>query len=144
MSDGAQTAFNMATAMLGVMYLSGRIDLCDGKNFGLIRSGVDFYKSIRTLIASARPIYPCGMLRINSMQNYAAGWETDEYVLVSAWNIGCDDMHFDVDLSKYISDSATVKDTYCAANLVSHTLKKLVLKIDFEKKNSAVVVFIKK
>lgn len=144
MSDGAQTAFNMATAMLGVMYLSGRIDLCDEKNFDLISRGVDFYKRIRKMIPSAHPIYPCGTFGINSMQNYAVGLETDEYLLIAVWNIGCDNMHFEVDLSKYIYDSATVKNTYCADDTVSCDLVDTALKIDFEKKNSAMVVFIKK
>ena len=35
MKDGKETAFNMVTAMTGYLYLSGRIDLCDEKNFEL-------------------------------------------------------------------------------------------------------------
>ena len=42
--DGEQTTFAMINVMLGVLYMSGRIDYLDDKNRLLAKEGIDTYK----------------------------------------------------------------------------------------------------
>ena len=104
MADGRQTVFNMVNAMNGVLYLSGRIDLCDEKNIGCIKESVDFYKDIRALISVSRPIYPLGMCTINERKLTCVGLLSDDRLLLSVWNIADNAEERDICLNKYIKD----------------------------------------
>ncbi|MBO7170307.1 MAG: alpha-galactosidase, partial [Clostridia bacterium] len=72
-ADGAETVFNMVTGMLGVMYLSGRIDCCDEKNRLLVHEGVAYYKEMRGDISRAVPVYPTGTFRAGKKVNATVG-----------------------------------------------------------------------
>lgn len=71
--DGYETAFNMVNSMMGAMYLSGRIDLCDEMNFNLVKESVEIYKRIRRIIPKCRPVYPTGLCRINEKSRQLSG-----------------------------------------------------------------------
>ncbi len=72
-SDGQETIFNMVNSMMGVMYLSGCIELADEKNRSLISEAVQVYKEYRRDISLAHPVYPSGMIRLSDRGVYSAG-----------------------------------------------------------------------
>ncbi len=111
MADGRQTVFNMVNAMNGVLYLSGRIDLCDEKNINYIKQAIEIYKDIRRYIPKSRPIYPMGMCAINEKKLTCAGLISDKRLLLSVWNITDDEAERDICLGKYIKN-AVLKRVY--------------------------------
>lgn len=114
MADGKQTAFNMATAMLGVLYQSGRVDLCDEKNSNLIKEGIEIYKDIRGDIIKSYPIYPMGMYNINEKEVTAFGLINENRLFMTVWNITDSDSTVKIDLSKYITSAAKITKVYAA------------------------------
>lgn len=102
-ADGKQTVFNMVNAMLGTMYLSGRIDCADNFNAKLIKEAIDVYKEIRADIAVSYPIYPNGTFRLHECGIVCAG----NYALqkntayIAVWKINTQENKKDIDLSKY-------------------------------------------
>ena len=111
-ADGKETAFNMVTAMMGVMYLSGRIDLCDEKNFELIKQGVEIYKDIREYIPKSRPIYPTGMHSINQKEIASMGLLSEERLMIAVWNTDDKECEVSIDLSGYIPKDYAVNRVY--------------------------------
>lgn len=103
MADGRQTVFNMVNAMNGVLYLSGRIDLCDEKNIGCIKEAIEFYKDIRGLISVSRPVYPLGTCTMNERKLACVGLLSDAGLLLSVWNITEDKEEKSIGLKKYIN-----------------------------------------
>lgn len=113
MADGRQTVFNMVNAMNGVLYLSGRIDLCDDKNIGCIKEAIEFYKDIRGSIAVSRPIYPLGMCGMNDKKLTCVGLLSDDRLLLSIWNITDNAQESKICLKKYINGrNASLKRVY--------------------------------
>ncbi len=111
-ADGKETAFNIVTGMMGVMYLSGRIDCCDEKNFALIKQGIDIYKDIRKYIPKSRPIYPTGKHVINTEEVASFGLLSDNRLMLSVWNMQKNDTDVKINLSKYISGDFKILRTY--------------------------------
>lgn len=63
---GEVTVFNMVNGLAGVLYLSGRPDLCDEKNMGLVKSAVAVEREIFKLKRRSVPEYPLGMTDITN------------------------------------------------------------------------------
>lgn len=59
-----ETAFNMTSAMLQRIYLSGPITALSEANFALVKEGIRVYKQIRNDIPDAVPFYPLGIPKI--------------------------------------------------------------------------------
>jgi alpha-galactosidase len=58
----AQTSFNMVTAMLCRIHLSGQLALLNNKNSALVKEGIDVYKStLQKIIPAAVPFFPLGL-----------------------------------------------------------------------------------
>ena len=112
MKDGKETVFNMVTAMTGYLYLSGRIEFCDGKNFALVKEAVDFYKNIRKYISVSRPIFPLGMVGINEKKTAALGLLSENKLLLAVWNITDEDKTVCVPLEGYIDSEISVNAVY--------------------------------
>lgn len=138
MADGNQTAFNMVTAMFGCMYLSGRIDLCDEKNFELIREGVELYKKNRTHIQTSYPIYPTGIHRLNKNECFAFGTVSNEKLTLAVWNTDSEEKSICMDLSKWIGNDSKIKSVYPSDTDINCALEKCLLKVNFRQKNTAV------
>lgn len=102
-SNGNQTAFNMVNSMMGIIYLSGRIDAADEFNEKLIKDAIRIYKEIRAEYSSAYPIYPTGTFRIKDKGIFTLGlYEPDKKVAyVAVWKINTDKTEFEFDMSKY-------------------------------------------
>lgn len=112
MADGRQTAFNMITAMMGDLYLSGRIDLCDEFNSGLIKSAIALYKKNRNDIPVSRPIYPLGMHGINQKEVAALGLLAKDKLMLAVWNLTENDQDIAIDLTKWILAGSAITDVY--------------------------------
>lgn len=101
-ADGKETAFNMINSLMGVLYLSGRIDLCDEKNLSLVKEGTKIYKEIRSHIPHCRPIYPNGNHhKINAKETTSFGLLGDGKLYLAVWNTSDRTETVTVDLSRY-------------------------------------------
>lgn len=112
MADGKETVFNMVTAMAGFLYLSGRIDVCDEKNFALIQEGVRFYKKIREFIPRSRPIYPLGLASIGEKACTAMGLLSESKLLLAVWNMADVPATLSVPLARYLKAPLRTPNVY--------------------------------
>ena len=112
MADGKQTVFNMVTAMMGVLYLSGRIDLCDEKNEELIKEAVCFYKKNRGYIGKSRPIYPLGMHNINQRETAVLGLLSEDKLLLAIWNLKEQTAEIELNLKDWILEQGVIDGVY--------------------------------
>ncbi|MBE7087253.1 MAG: alpha-galactosidase [Clostridiales bacterium] len=101
--DGEQTVYNVVNGLLGAFYLSGKIGQMDDKNFGLLKEGVDLYKSLYPFILKAYPVFPMGMCRMTNKNGYAFGITNDDKseVYLAVFNMGDNPKIFTMDLEKY-------------------------------------------
>ncbi len=113
-ADGRQTAFNMVNGMMGALYLSGRICYADEKNAALIRDAVRIYRENREILSGAVPVYPLGLARLSArdvtalgLLNRAAG-----KLLLALWQTGEEAVDRTLDLTKYLTDNASVARAY--------------------------------
>lgn len=102
--DGKETAFNIVTGLMGAMYLSGRIDLCDRENFALVKKGTEIFKKVRKYIPQSHPIYPAGMHKINDERIAAFGLLSRERLMLAVWNTSSEKKEKLIDLSKYVGN----------------------------------------
>ena len=145
MADGYETSFNMVTAMTGALYLSGRIDLCDEKNFGLVKDAVSFYKNIRDNIPDSRPVYPLGLCRINEKCVTSLGLLSSKKLILAVWNINTKkDAQIKLDLSKYLSRDIKISNIYPKLDGVEVSSDKKELSVKLPAKNSAVLLEIER
>ena len=117
-TDGRETAYNMVTAMMGLMYLSGHIDCADDFNINLMKQSADIYKRNRTSVSRAVPIYPSGTIRLSARGTFSYGLLDREghKLLMAVWSTACPDgaaQTVSIDLSHYAS-ALTVTDMYPA------------------------------
>ncbi len=102
-TNGYQTSFNMVNAMMGLMYLSGRIDAADELNTCLMKDAIHTYKEIRRDYPSAYPIYPMGTFRLKDKGIKTLGLYVPEKKIayIAIWKINTEQSELTVDLSKY-------------------------------------------
>ncbi|HTJ69862.1 MAG TPA: glycoside hydrolase family 36 protein [Actinospica sp.] len=80
----AENAFTLASALLGRVHLSGRLDLLDEAQSALVKRAIDTYKSYRHVLPTANPHWPLGLpawddaLICLALETAAGDW----YVLV--------------------------------------------------------------
>ena len=67
--------FNLVSALTGVPYFSGRIDLCSNKEEALIAYGIKKYKEWRSFIQKSSPRFPLGLILSED-----CGWDALELV----------------------------------------------------------------
>lgn len=97
-TDGEQTIFNMVSGLVGTMYLSGRIDLCDDKNLSLISEAVMLSKKYKEFVRTSYPAYLCDMRRFSDNSYNALGLMScsGEEMLLAVWNFEVKDFEFDL------------------------------------------------
>lgn len=129
MADGRQTVFNMVNAMNGVLYLSGRIDLCDEKNLGCIKEAIGLYKDIRRFIPKSRPIYPLGMCALGEKKLACTGLLSEDRLLLSVWNTLDIASESTISLNKYLTrQNSALKRVYTSdGNSAEFTGESLVV-----------------
>lgn len=132
--DGKETAFNIVTGLMGAMYLSGRIDLCDDVNFSLIKRGTEIFKEIRQYIPQSQPIYPTGMHRINEKGIATLGLLSKSRLMLAVWNTSPEKKEKRIDLSKY-ADELIVKRAY-THNELKYNVTKTTLTAELDGKSA--------
>lgn len=82
--DENEAEYNMVNSLLCRMHLSGEVFNLTEKQFGYVKEGVEFYKSIRNKISGFIPFYPLG---INSFTKNIAcvGYKWKNEIYLSVW-----------------------------------------------------------
>ena len=113
-SDPWQTAFNMVNGMMGCFYMSGRPPYADEQGKALIKNAVALYKKNRNTLMSAVPVYPMGLSRLDDTGYTALGLlnEKDKKLILAVWRVRSSEPTVSVDLSKYLTDAATLTEIY--------------------------------
>jgi alpha-galactosidase len=89
--SAAENAFTMASALLGRIHLSGRLDLLDERQSALVERAVSVYKSYRRVLPSTVPHWPLGLpawddgvvclaLETTDSQWYVLVWRREESI----------------------------------------------------------------
>lgn len=148
-ADGEETVFNMTTAILGNLYMSGRLDKCDNFNKKLIKEGIRYYKKNRDSVINSVPVYPTGTFTINDEGMFATGVldKKKGKLILAVWNINAHKKTAVIDLSKYTKATSKAKVAYPASlgdtECVFHSAnRKLSVKLP-DKKYSARIIEIK-
>ncbi len=114
MADGEQTVYNMINALCGTLYLSGRIEHMDRKNFALVKEGVKAFKKYRAHNAKGYPVWPCGHFEMGDRSYTAHGILSENKkkltLAVFRRDIGEDTVM--IDLSRYTGKNTKVKLAY--------------------------------
>ncbi|MBR4016416.1 MAG: alpha-galactosidase [Oscillospiraceae bacterium] len=99
--DGEETAYNMVTSMMGLMYLAGKICHADDLNKSLIRDAIAVYKSYRHIMNTAEPVFLLPMRHITDKTYNAYGLKDPATgdLLLAVWNL--ETGKFTLDLEKY-------------------------------------------
>ncbi|MBP1586837.1 MAG: alpha-galactosidase [Clostridia bacterium] len=86
-SDGKNVSFNMVSGLMGLMYLSGRIDCADENGRRLIREGCDLYKKYRLCKAGSSPVYPFGTFNMSDggLRVYGLYNEKQKILMLAGW-----------------------------------------------------------
>lgn len=84
-NGGRQTVYNMVSAMMGHLYLSGRIDLADELNTALIREAIGIYRTYMDTIAHRYPIFPAGRKPFYDRTFHALGLAGADDLLLAVW-----------------------------------------------------------
>lgn len=111
MSDGEQTAFNMACGLFGILYLSGHIEKCDSYNLELIKRGVECAKNDREFVKTALPLrlYPQNGLYKKGYNVLAL--RSDKKLRIGIFKNGGEDK-LTLDLSAYVKEGSKLKEIY--------------------------------
>lgn len=87
-ADGSVTAYNCVSGLMGLMYLSGRIDCADVKNMRLISDAGKLFKRFRSNISRAFPRFPTGTFDIDTagVDSFVLSDPASRTVLAAVWN----------------------------------------------------------
>lgn len=130
MADGEHTIFNVVNGMMGVMYLSGRMDKADDFNFNLLKEGVDTYKRYRDFINSSYAVFPYRLDSISQRGFAVQGLKNGNRMLLGVFRRGGNESRINIE----IKDIANAKIVYPVKGFeesVSYTVCDNGLTIDF-------------
>ncbi len=138
--SGEATVFSMINGMVGVPFVSGRIDCFDEKNFLLAKEAVDVYKKMRADTVKAYPVYPTGTATVGKREYVTLGLINDENktMYLAVWRVNACQDEIMIDLSKYVGQGASVEmlyprnDTKCPFTY-ANALRRLTVKAEGEK-----------
>lgn len=138
--DGEATIFSMINGMVGVPFVSGRIDYFDELNFALAKEAVDVYKEIRADIATFYPVFPTGTELMGNRAFITAGLINEEKteMYLAVWKVNAPEDEVMIDLSKYAKEQAEVemiyprRDEKCAYTYAK-SIKRLTVKTGEDK-----------
>lgn len=82
-------ALTVVNSLLGRVHLSGRLDQLSPPQFGIIKQGIQVYKSIRNDIKSALPFWPLGLPKWHD-EWLAYGLVCRDRTLLAVWRRGGD------------------------------------------------------
>lgn len=142
-ADGEQTIFNMVNGLCGIVYLSGRIDATDDRNFKLIQDAIQVYKQERRHVSNAYPIWPIGMPRIEDSEGWASvglNAMDGRRMLLAIWRREASQAFCELPLRGFAGHKASVRQIYPSEGyFVEHYYNdvKGALTVQFPKRNQA-------
>lgn len=140
--DKNETVFNMINGMLGLMYLSGHIELADSENTALISEAISTYKTNRDFVAKAYPIYPSGRIRIerNGFCSYGLTDKSHSRIILGVWRINSAEDTEVFDLKKYCTSDTDIHILYPHDTDAEFSYKNGMLTVKLNSKYSAVML----
>ncbi len=102
-ADGREISYNMVTGLMGLMYLSGRIDRADENGMKLIKEACEIYKKNRAVVARSVPVYPQGTFDMTDGGIVSFGLLSKERgkLLLACWKQDDTGDGVSLDLAKY-------------------------------------------
>jgi alpha-galactosidase len=85
-AEEEEVIFNMVNAMLLRIHQSGEIWAMEGKNLGLIKEGIAYYKKIRNIIPQSLPFWPLGIPKREDKW-LALGLKDQSKILLAVWKV---------------------------------------------------------
>ena len=114
-ADGFNTTYNMVSGLMGLLYLSGRIDKADDQGKKLIREACDIYKKNRSIVQGAVPVYPKGTFDMDDQGVVTMGLLNKKQgkLLLAVWKQSGDENEAVIDISRYVTNGdAKLKLSY--------------------------------
>jgi alpha-galactosidase len=88
--DAEAVAFNMINAILLRVHQAGKLDKLSPEQLGLVKAGLDYYKSIRGQVKASIPFWPLGLPVIGD--GWAClGLQVGERAFVGVWRLGSEE-----------------------------------------------------
>ncbi len=131
-TDGKVTAYNCVTGLMGLMYLSGRIDCADTLGRRLIRDAGSMFKRYRSTVSAAFPLYPTGTFDIDSeaVNTFALSDPASRTVLLAVWNNAEAPVKFAVELNKLVPREASTEEEKVRIDAVYPSMLGYTARID--------------
>lgn len=138
--SGEATIFSMINGILGVPFVTGRIDYFDDVNFDLAKEGIDCYKELRDEISKSYAVYPTGTELMGKRAYITHGLINKERtsLYLAVWKVDAKEDEAVVDLSKYVGANAGVEMLYPKNDvkcpfIYAKSTKRLTVKMSDEK-----------
>ena len=143
--DGKVTSYCMVTGLMGLMYLSGRIECADEFNMSLIKEATDIYKETRGYIAKSVPVYPTGTFCIdtNTVDCFGLNDREDRVLMLAVWNNSDEQARKQIYLSKYVTGTPEIVKPYPNIDGYKTNIISKFLQVDLPAGKSAVYVMIR-
>ena len=137
-------AYCCVTGLMGLMYLSGRIDAADAFNMKLIKEAAELYKKYRRNIASSVPVYPTGTFDIDSdgTDSFGLNDASSRTLMTAVWNNSDAPSSKTLELSKYIP-GGKIADCFPRIDGYSSSLDGTRLSVTLPRGKSALYTVIK-
>lgn len=98
--DDEEAIYNMVNSMLLRIHQSSYLNRLTSERFDLVSEGIDVYKSIRSHIPEAVPIWPTGIPNIDD-DTFSFGLLDDRTLLLGVWNNIRSSHSISIDLNQY-------------------------------------------
>ena len=134
-ADEDQVVFNMTSAMLQRIHLSGKTAELDEAKFALIKEGIECYKAIRDNIPNSIPFYPLGLPKYGD-DVVCLAFRHEDCVRMCVWCYK-DNLHVDIPAC---GDASVM---YPSSSDVDITKSNDGFALDFPRRHTAVVLEIR-
>ena len=143
--DGKVTVYNMVTGLMGLMYLSGRIECADEFNMSLIKEATRLYKENRKYTACSVPVYPTGTFRIDTdgADSFGLLDTTHRVLTLAVWNNSDKPVDLSIDLRKYIGETGVLSEVYPRTEGYSAALSGASLHVTLPENKTAIYAVIR-
>ena len=132
-ADADATAFNMISAMLQRIHLSGKITELSAGSFALMKEGIAAYKAYRALIPTALPVWPLGMPTQQDAV-VAMGLRCADRTLLAVWHPA------EGEASAFIPNDGTPRILYPSCSDCTLTAADGGFCVKFQRSNTAVLI----
>lgn len=110
-ADEEEVIMNMVSALSWRIYLSGQMQIMDGVRLELIKEAVAFYKTFRTKIPQADPVWPLGLASPQSDYGaFALQWNGE--MLLSVWRFDSPEDCCNLSLQNFQGQDVQVECVY--------------------------------